>query len=99
MRIDDALWACCTAFKTPIEMSPYRLVYGKTCHFPLVLEYKAYWKTRQLNFDCTVGEKRVLQLNELDEFWNEANENARIYKERTKAWHDKHITRKKLSPG
>ena len=40
------------------------------------------------------GEKQLLQLSELDEFRNEAYENARIYKENTKAWHDKHITRK-----
>ena len=44
-------------------------------------------------------EKRVLQLSELDEFKNEAYENARIYKERTKAWHNKHITRKEFEAG
>ena len=47
--------------------------------------------------DSTVaGEKQMLQLNELDEFRNEAYENARIYKENTKAWHDKHIMRKEF---
>ena len=45
------------------------------------------------------GEKRLLQLSELDEFRNEAYENARIYKEKTKAWHDKHITRKEFTAG
>ena len=45
------------------------------------------------------SEKRVLQLSELVEFRNEAYENARIYKERTKAWHDKHITRKEFEAG
>ena len=40
------------------------------------------------------GEKRLLQLNELDEFRHEAYENAKTYRERTKAWHDKHIMRK-----
>ena len=44
-------------------------------------------------------EKRMLQLSELDEFCNEAYENARIYKEKTKAWHDKHIVRKEFKPG
>ena len=43
------------------------------------------------------GEKRILQLSELEEFHNEAYENAKIYKEKTKAWHDKHIVRKSLS--
>ena len=50
--------------------------------------------------DSTLAsEKRLLQLNELDEFRNEAYENARIYKEKTKVWHDKHITRKEFTDG
>ncbi|KAI6704641.1 hypothetical protein NL676_007603 [Syzygium grande] len=46
-----------------------------------------------------IGEKRLLQLNELDEFRNEAYENAKIYKERTKRWHDRHILRKERHIG
>ena len=50
--------------------------------------------------DSTVaGEKRMLQLSELDEFCNAAYENAQIYKEKMKAWHDKHIMRKEFKAG
>ena len=58
-----------TTFKTPLRMSPFKLVYGKACHLPVELEQKAHWETRQLNMDNKdVGEKRLLQLLELEEF-------------------------------
>ena len=61
-------------------------MFGKACWLPLEMEHGAYWETRQLNMDSKmVGEKRILQLSELEEFHNEAYENAKIYKEKTKA--------------
>ncbi|XP_062085449.1 uncharacterized protein LOC133791543 [Humulus lupulus] len=45
------------------------------------------------------GKNRLLQLNELEDFRNEACENAKIYKERTKRWHDKNLSRKEFQPG
>ncbi|XP_019252676.1 PREDICTED: uncharacterized protein LOC109231471 [Nicotiana attenuata] len=45
------------------------------------------------------SEKRLLQLNELDEFQLHAYENAKLYKEKTKRWHDKQIQYREFEPG
>ena len=84
LKLDDALWAYRTTYKTPIGMSPYRIVFVKPCYFPLELEYKAIWATKKLNFDFKAAkEERLLQLNELEELRNEAYDSARIYKDKT----------------
>ena len=60
-------------------------MYGKQCHLPLELKYKTMWVIKKLNFDFqVVKEKRLLQLNELEKLRNEAYDNAKIYKDKTK---------------
>nr|XP_025679028.1 uncharacterized protein LOC112778981 [Arachis hypogaea] len=88
------------AYKNPLRMSPFRIVYGKACHLPVEIEHRAYWAVKQCNMDLTqAGVARKLQLEELESLRNEAYENARIYKEKTKAFHDHHIRKKDFQEG
>ena len=51
-----------------------------------------------MDFEAT-GEKRKMQLSELEEWREKAYHNSKIYKERAKRWHDKRIKKKEFSPG
>ncbi|GJR55728.1 reverse transcriptase domain-containing protein [Tanacetum coccineum] len=63
-KLDDALWAFRTAYKTPTGTTPYKLIYGKNCHLPFEIEHRAYWALKNCNPDLiAVGEKRMFRMN------------------------------------
>lgn len=98
-KLPDALWSYRTVFMTPIGMSPYHIVYGKSCRLPVEQEHRAYWTIRNwiMDFDGA-GEWRKMQLAELEEWREKVYHNSKIYTERTKRWHDKQIKIKKFKP-
>ncbi|GJR29752.1 reverse transcriptase domain-containing protein [Tanacetum coccineum] len=99
-KLDDALWAFRTAYKTPIRCTSYKLVYGKACNLPIELEHKAYWALKHANFDLkTAGDHRKVQLIELNELRDHAYENSLIYKEKTKRIHDSKIKNRVFNVG
>jgi hypothetical protein len=99
-KLPEALWAYRITYKTHIGMTPYQSAYGKTCHLPVELEYKSHWAIKKWRMDLpTAGKKRQMQLGELEEWREKAYHNAKMYKEKTKRWHDKRIKKKSFKPG
>nr|GEU36943.1 reverse transcriptase domain-containing protein [Tanacetum cinerariifolium] len=99
-KLDDALWAFRTTYKTLIGCTPYKLVYRKACHLSVELKQKAYWALKHANFDLkTAGDHRKVQINDLNKFHDQAYENSLIYKEKTKRLHDSKIKNRVFNIG
>jgi hypothetical protein len=95
-KIDDALWAFRTAYRTPIGTKPFKFVYGKARHLPVEIEHKAFWALKSMNMDLLrAGEKRFMQLHELEELRDDAYETSTDYKLKTKRLHDRKIKEKR----
>ncbi|GJX53724.1 reverse transcriptase domain-containing protein [Tanacetum coccineum] len=63
-KLNDALWAFRTAYKTLTGCTPFRMVYRKACHLPVEIEHKAYWALKQCNMDLTTAAKNhFMELN------------------------------------
>ena len=84
LKLDDALWAHRTCYKTPIGTTLFQLLYGKSFHLTMVLQCRSSWAIQALNLDPIVSqEKRAAQLRELEELRLDAFHNKHIYKEQT----------------
>ncbi|KAD5960507.1 hypothetical protein E3N88_11979 [Mikania micrantha] len=83
-KLDDALWAFRTAYKTPLRTTPYMVVYGKACHLPVELEHRALWALKTVNLDLTeAGRKRYLH--------DAVYARSLSIKEKTKSLHDRRL--------
>ncbi|XP_022030423.1 uncharacterized protein LOC110931334 [Helianthus annuus] len=91
-KLDDALWAFRTAYKTPLGTTPFMIVYGKACHLPVKLEHRALWALKTVNLDLTkAAKKRFFQIHELEALRDATYEHSWSIKKKTKASHDRTI--------
>ncbi|XP_028804614.1 uncharacterized protein LOC114759579 [Neltuma alba] len=81
-------------------MSPYRIIYEKSCHIPVELEHISYWAVKSYNTDLKeAGLNRLLQIEELEEIHLDTYYSSDIYKQKTKLIHNANILRKKFKEG
>ncbi|XP_021980261.1 uncharacterized protein LOC110876395 [Helianthus annuus] len=95
-KLDDALWAFNTAYKTPLGTMPFMIVYGKACHLPVELEHRALWALKTVNSDLTeAARKRFFQIHELVALRDAAYDRSWSIKEKSKILHDRRLRKLK----
>ncbi|XP_076917089.1 uncharacterized protein LOC143577025 [Bidens hawaiensis] len=91
-KLDDALWAINTAYKTSTGSTPFRMIYGKACHLAVQLEHRASWALQTVNLDLlTAGVHRFHQIHELEDLRDHAYAHSYNYKLKTKELHDRKL--------
>ena len=96
----DTLCVYWKAYKTPICMYPYKLVYGKACHLPVEQEHKPMWAIKRMNLDWKVASDKMLnEFKMLNKFFLKAYESSVIYKEKMKMYHDQRIEKREFAAG
>ena len=84
----NILWVC------------LRIKWSMEKHVTLELEHKAYWAIKEINYDFKLaGEKRRFDISSLDQWRTQAYENAKLFKEKVKRWHDKRIQKHEFNVG
>lgn len=97
VKLDNSLWAYRITYKTPIRMTSFRLIYGKSFHLSIKIKLKDFWVIKALNlYDNAAEERRRPQLEELKELRYYTDDNVKLYKEQTKRLHVKHIIRREF---
>nr|GEV52679.1 reverse transcriptase domain-containing protein [Tanacetum cinerariifolium] len=88
-KLDDALWAFRTTYKTPIGCTPYKLVYEKACHLPIKLEHKAYWDLKHANFDLQTEKIKRLHDSKIKDRVFNIDDRVLLFKSRLKIFSGK----------
>ncbi|GJU81939.1 reverse transcriptase domain-containing protein [Tanacetum coccineum] len=78
-KLDDALWAFRTAYKTPTDTTPYKLIYGKNCHLPFEIEHRAYWALKNCNPDLIIWKAFKGNTRDLGSFEEETDKTTNLH--------------------
>ena len=98
-KLNETLWACYTAQRNPIGMSPYKMVYGKACYLPLELENKSYLVVKISICLLRKQQKILLDIHALGELRNSAYDSAHLFKRKLKMWHNCKILKQMFVAG